>query len=626
MSRFARVLFFSCAACAVGASAAGAQPTIFPVQSPPSNERGWVNSPAQVEFLCAQAISCTDTTPVTREGANLVIEGRAEDKAGATAAESITLNIDWTTPLVSIESPIGGATTSRASIAVVAKTSDEVSGPMAATCNGRPAAIGEGGVIRCEVPLAVGANDVVVEVSDRADNSGSAGFRIVRTGTPALTIVPEVIGMIVGQVTTVQVQRESGLPAQRVIWSVDNPAAGTMSSDGRHIFTARAPGTVTVTATSDTARTSAVITIYPGDRLPPGSTRWQVGSLQVTQTPDTQPLQARNHNLVGTRQTPGQLMLVESINNSTGWLNWRERPAANTSEVSAGVRELLVNGGAVVVVDSNDSGRSAIVRTGGTPWRYQSSGQIRPEMVLSSDGGLLVMERNGSGFTQMVLLDASTGRVARREPLPNGTYLALNVRCIKGAHGVDYVPAQVGPLNPQLRETHFGLVLSEDQENFGVCNEVSGTFKRTVMIGRLSGGERRVETVTTIEVPTEATVPEIEVFEVTIDRQGARLLPWATRDPATGVREFRVTRVTDSGTSEHKLAGAGKIWLSGREDDLAVTTDGTHLIGFNVVTGKVIVSSSFEKGVRIMSVDQGQVLYAVERTLSRADLPIQPQH
>lgn len=92
---------------------------------------------------------------------------------------------------------------------MTAKTSDEISKPLSATCNDRLTAIGPEGVIRCEVQLAVGANDVVVEVSDHADNSGSAGFRIVRTGTPALAVLPDEIGWIVGQVTTVQVRQES---------------------------------------------------------------------------------------------------------------------------------------------------------------------------------------------------------------------------------------------------------------------------------------------------------------------------------------------------------------------------------------------------------------------------------
>ena len=71
------------------------------------------------------------------------------------------------------------------------------------------------------------------------------------------------------------------------------------------------------------------------------------------------------------------------------------------------------------------------------------------------------------------------------------------------------------------------------------------------------------------------------------------------------------------------MPGAGKVWLSGREDDLAVTTDGTRLIGFNVVTGAVLVAQTYPAGVTIMSVDQGRVLHSSNNTLSRSDLPVQ---
>ena len=71
------------------------------------------------------------------------------------------------------------------------------------------------------------------------------------------------------------------------------------------------------------------------------------------------------------------------------------------------------------------------------------------------------------------------------------------------------------------------------------------------------------------------------------------------------------------------MPGAGKVWLSGREDDLAVTTDGFNLIGFDVVTGRVITAQRYPQGVKIMSVDKGQVLHSSGKTLSRSDLPIQ---
>ena len=111
--------------------------------------------------------------------------------------------------------------------------------------NGLPAPVREDGVIRCEVPLFIGANDVVVEVSDRADNSGSAGFRIVRTAADATRERhpgEHRHDRRTGR-TTVQVHDAAGLPRETRRMGVHfNPSIGEMSNDGRHVFTAKAPG------------------------------------------------------------------------------------------------------------------------------------------------------------------------------------------------------------------------------------------------------------------------------------------------------------------------------------------------------------------------------------------------
>ena len=622
MSSHARVLFFVCAASVV-ATAAAAQPHIFAVPSPPANERGWMNTGAQVEFLCARATRCTDTVLVKTSGAGQIVRGTAEGEGGETVSTEVTLNIDGLPPAVSIDGPEGVTATSAASIAVVARAADAISGLMSATCNGLPAPISQNGMIRCDVPLFIGANDVVVEVSDRADNSGSAGFRIVRTASvPRVSVIPENIGMIVGQVTTVQVQDAAGLPVRRVVWESTDPSIGEMSNDGRHRFTAKAPGRAWLTASTGAVSGRMLISVYAGDRLPAGSTRWQIGNVMILQTPDTQPLKAGDTvNAVATNRNGGAPTTIESINRTTGWLNWRERPATQPEEIATAIREMTVGGGAVLVFDTAD-GRSALLRSGGPQWRYQFPNRIRQELVLSEDGGIFVLETTRAGFTQLVGLDGATGHVGLRQPLPNGTHLVLSVRCVKGAHGASYVPAQVGPLNPQLRSLHFSIVRSDDREDFGVCGEVSGSFKRTIMLATIDT-ENRVETAATLE-GSAARAPDIELFEVEVDRQGGKLLPWATRDTQTGARQFHVTRLSDDGKTEYTLPGVGKIWLSGRDDDLAATTDGIHLVGFNVVTGKVVVSQAFEKGVRILGVQKGRVTFQHAAGTSAADIPIEP--
>src|SRR5690349_11785374 len=153
MSSTARVLFFLVVGCGLALPVA-AQPAVFAFPFPPANDRGWINTGAQVEFLCARATQCADTVTVKQEDRGLTVEGKAVDANGATATTTVMLNIDGTAPVVTIES--GRApTTSAASVAIVARTSDALSGPMAAACNGVPTTIANDGLIRCEVPLSV---------------------------------------------------------------------------------------------------------------------------------------------------------------------------------------------------------------------------------------------------------------------------------------------------------------------------------------------------------------------------------------------------------------------------------------------------------------------------------------
>lgn len=623
MSSAARVLVFSSGFLGI-ALAASAQPAIFAFPSPPPNADGWMNTPAQVEFLCSGATRCGELVRVTQEGGGQLVEGTATDANGATASTTVTLNIDFTAPDVTIQAG-HASTTAAASITVVARTRDALSGPKSAACNGRAAAIAEGGLIRCEVPLSIGANDVVVEVSDHADNSGSAGFRIVRTAAEQrLAVVPENIGLIVGQVTTVQVVDASGVAARDVVWQGGDPAVGGMSSDGRHVFTARAPGMVWLTASSGAATARLLITVYAGDRLPPGAMRWQIGTVMIMQTPDTQPLQGGDTvNVLSTRRESNRMTVVESINRTTGWLNWRAHSATAADETAVEIRQMPSGDGAILAFDTAD-GRSALVRTGTNPWRFQFPNRIRPEIVLTTDGSVLVMERTSNGVTQLIALAAETGRLRGRQSMPNGTHLALNVGCVKGANGARYVPAEVGPLN-RLRVLQFAMVLTQDQEDFGVCNQVSGNYKRTIVLATMRTGENRVDPVATIEVSTLGSVPSIELFQVVVDRSGATLLPWIARDPLTGNPQFRVTRVAEDGIKEFKLPAAGKVWLSGRDDDIAITTDGFTVVGFNVVTGAILYAYGYEGGIEILGVTKGTAFINHRGKEIKLDVPLGPQ-
>jgi hypothetical protein len=78
-------------------------PGISHTQSPAANARTWNNSDVTVTFTCTDSGSgiATCTTPVTKgEGAAQNVEGTATDKAGNSATDATTVNVDKTKPTV----------------------------------------------------------------------------------------------------------------------------------------------------------------------------------------------------------------------------------------------------------------------------------------------------------------------------------------------------------------------------------------------------------------------------------------------------------------------------------------------------------------------------------------------
>ena len=361
------------------ASLAEAQPTIIPIVRPNPNAAGWINSEVMVEYECPRAVSCPARAYIATQGTDQRVSAVAVDDAGAQAFSSLTFNIDSVVPDVIIESVLP-RTTTMPSIQVVARASDATSGVSSATCNGTPAPLDPTGRVQCQIALAPGINDIVVEVSDHADNSGSAGTRILRTtgSTGAqVNVIPSAAGVLAGRSRAFQVLDAAGAAVPDVEWHLDNPSLAEMSTDGRHVLTARAPGVVTVTASYQGVTGRALVTIYAGTQLPPNAWRWQIGTLGMLETPFSGPPRDTGKSSLWAFQRPGQATSVVSISDSTGHLDWREVPAVAGAETIRTLHEQAA-GGALMAVESESDGHSALVRGGpssqGTPWRYHRPG------------------------------------------------------------------------------------------------------------------------------------------------------------------------------------------------------------------------------------------------------------
>src|SRR5208283_2212227 len=89
-------------------------------------------------------------------------------------------------------------------------------------------------------------------------------------GTAAVTLVPNLINMVVGDTRTIQALNSSGQEVNGLSWSSSDTTVASLSTDDPPIITAVAPGHVTITA----GDSSADLTVYSGYALPTGTVIW----------------------------------------------------------------------------------------------------------------------------------------------------------------------------------------------------------------------------------------------------------------------------------------------------------------------------------------------------------------
>jgi hypothetical protein len=195
--------------------------------------------------------------------------------------------------------------------------------------------------------------------------------------------------------------------------------------------------------------------------------------------------------------------------------------------------------------------------------------------------------------------------VRRRDILPAGVHVVMNVGCVNGANAARLVPAQVSTPSAQVDgSVRFLMVGSDDREDFERCGSVSGYLRREVLFATMSPGVKTTDSIRVYEVPAGSLPPIVSVYPVSGDGHGGYLAPWSARYPDTGESESRIMHITDSGQQEYTLAAVGKVWLADK-DDLALTTDGATISVFNALTGAVLHSHFYPKGVKIISVIKG---------------------
>jgi hypothetical protein len=565
------------AGAAAAASAPAAQVDMLAWRLTAPNPQGWHNTFVPLDYLCRPGVPCPERSVLLDDGVHRLRVPLAD----AGGDDPYLLRIDRTPPVVHL-ALADQLRTGAAVIDVVAEVADALSGLSRAACNGTQAPIDADGRVRCRLSLLPGVNDVVVEVSDRAGNSTSAGARVVRTGpATALRLLPEAVAVGIGATRPLQVLDDFHRPAADVEWFVDRPDVAQVDAQG--MVRGLAPGLATITASAGALRATTAVTVFAGSEAPVGTVHWKALGFSIVQARPLPPYTGPPHGPMGTADSrPGGRHTVRFQTERTGLVEWTQVPAVSDDEAG---RQMHRHGhdGALLVMDGPD-GRSALVRSGPSPgvrpWRYQSSGRLRPELVVDRDGRVLAVETPASGFPVVVFFERD-GRVLKREPMMTGVAVERHQACGGGA-SIDLQPAEIGP--PALHpDGTLSVEFATGRDVIDGCSGAAIERRRMLQLLRVAPADLTVLTLRDIDVAPNAPVPTFDLLPAVLVGDGALLAPWRLASDTLAAHVSRVGR--DGVVEEFALPAAGV--LVPCLDDLVATTDGTTLVIFHGASGEV---------------------------------------
>jgi hypothetical protein len=243
----------------------------------------------------------------------------------------------------------------------------------------------------------------IVKVQQNGTWSNSLAFAVPPIGGgAAVSLVPNVISMVVGDTRSIQALDNNGNPVTGLSWSSSNTDVVTLSTDDPPIITAVSPGNVTITG----GQATADLTIYAGPTFPTGTTIWSnagdgsgVYSIMPAVPSSTGVAD------VFALQASGNVQAVKS-DGTVGW----------TSNVGVGNTLLPDFQGGLIVANYQ-----SVYKLDGL------TGQPKPSYTYAVYGGQApLIHTDGTIFTvdnnSIVGLDSSTGQVKFSIALEQGTY------------------------------------------------------------------------------------------------------------------------------------------------------------------------------------------------------------
>ncbi|MGH2360780.1 MAG: hypothetical protein ACRDGM_09615, partial [bacterium] len=253
-------------------------PVVSTVTSPLPNAPGWNNSDVTVTFYCEDAVSgivaCSAPFVVSTEGSAQVISGTAVDRAGNTAAASVTVRLDRIPPAITINAPANAAVLPSPDVVLSGTVTDNLSGVVELKCNGGQVSF-SGSTFSCPLTLVPGPNTLTVEATDAAGNSSLAGVNVTvnddSSPPPAfLVITPDSMTMLAEETREAVLVDDVGRRVFGATRTVSDASVLTVAGSGPAVLTAIAAGQVILAATYRGLTAQTQVTVLAGTELPSG--------------------------------------------------------------------------------------------------------------------------------------------------------------------------------------------------------------------------------------------------------------------------------------------------------------------------------------------------------------------
>ncbi len=429
---------------AAGSYVVNGPPTVTARAYPKATAAGWHHTPVTVTFQCDDATgiqTCPQPVLVSTEGAGQVVSGTATNTAGMSATASVTLNLDFTPPALTITSQVpSGSPTSETTAEINLSVADALSSVAFARCNGNAVPVA-GGTFTCEAPLRKGRNLILIDAIDEAGNSRSLSVELERVAPAAgLVVAPTRLLMLVGDRRPVQVRDDSGRPVTGLVWTSENASIAeveAIADDGTIV--ANAPGEVELTVSAGALTETLQVVVAEGTAVGVGSSVWEVAPL---------PGYGVQSVVDGARDALGPTVLSLEVaatanavvralgpDGSTKWLAnvpWHAAGYGSAKLIGSG------RGGALLV--GGDSVTYLPTPGDGPAWHQQVSGSVAADggyHVAQGPDGDVVVVGSPYGSMEVIGIDGETGQVKWRLVAPRvpGSS-SLNMDC---SDSLDYI-------------------------------------------------------------------------------------------------------------------------------------------------------------------------------------------